>query len=83
MDTLSFKGYEGSVEPDRERGVWRGKLISIADLVTYEAPTVTDLRKEFEAAVDDYLETCRALGRSPQLPPREVQRGELDETQSE
>jgi predicted HicB family RNase H-like nuclease len=79
MDTFEFKGYEGSVELDRERGICRGKLMSITDLVTYEAATVPELRKQFEAAVDDYIETCRALGRLPQVPHR-TQQGELDET---
>lgn len=37
MDAFNFTGYEGSVELDRERGVCRGKLLSITDLVTYEA----------------------------------------------
>jgi predicted HicB family RNase H-like nuclease len=79
MDTFNFKGYEGSVELDREHGVCRGKLLSITDLVTYEAQTVPKLRREFEAAVDDYLGTCGALGRSP-LAPGERQHGKLDET---
>jgi predicted HicB family RNase H-like nuclease len=67
MDTLKFKGYEGTVELDQERGVCRGKVLLANDLVTYEATTLADLRSEFEAAVDDYLETCRALGRSPSV----------------
>jgi predicted HicB family RNase H-like nuclease len=79
MDAFNFKGYEGSVELDRERGVCRGKLLSITDLVTCEARTVPELRKEFEAAVDDYIETCRALGR-PAQSPHEPQHGNLDET---
>jgi predicted HicB family RNase H-like nuclease len=29
---------------------------------------VQSLRKEFQAAVDDYLETCLQLGRDPQQP---------------
>lgn len=78
MDTFEFKGYEGSVELDRERGICRGKLMSITDLVTYEAATVPELRKQFEAAVDDYIETCRSLGRSPQMPHMN-QHGKLDE----
>jgi predicted HicB family RNase H-like nuclease len=40
---------------------------------------VPELRKEFEAAVDDYIETCRALGR-PAQSPHEPQHGNLDET---
>ena len=37
MKILEYKGYHGSVTPDMERGVLRGKLLFISDLVTYEA----------------------------------------------
>lgn len=68
VDILAYKGYEGSAELDMERQVCRGRLLFVDDLVTYEAPTPAGLRREFEAAVDDYLATCRDLGRSPKKP---------------
>lgn len=48
------------------RGVCRGKILFINDLVTYETSQPSELQKEFEAAVDDYLETCAELRREPQ-----------------
>lgn len=68
MDTLKYKDYEGTVEVDMDRFVCRGKILFINDLVTYEAATPADLKREFEAAVDDYLETCAAIGRDAQKP---------------
>ena len=68
MDILKFKGYEGTAELNMERGVCFGRILLIDDLVTYEAAAPSDLQKEFEAAVEDYLETCRELGRDPQVP---------------
>jgi predicted HicB family RNase H-like nuclease len=68
MKVLRYKGYEGSAEMDFERGVCHGRIKSIDDLVTYEAATPKDLVMQFEAAVDDYLETCKELGRSPKKP---------------
>lgn len=68
MTTLEYKGYQGSAEVDAETDVLVGKILFITDLVTYEAKTVQSLRKEFQAAVDDYLETCLQLGRDPQQP---------------
>lgn len=79
MNTLRFKGYEGSVEHDTERSFYRGKLMFIDDLVTYEAATTYDLRQEFEAAVRDYIETCAELGREPQV-PHQQQCDNLDQT---
>lgn len=65
MTVLKHKGYEGSAEIDVERGVCHGRIRLIDDLVTYEAANPKDLVKEFEAAVDDYFETCKKLGRAP------------------
>ena len=66
MDILKYKEYEGTAELDMTRGVCRGKILFINDLVTYEASKPSELQKEFEAAVDDYIETCAELGREPQ-----------------
>lgn len=68
MDILSYKDYEGTAELDMARGVCRGKVLFIDDLVTYESASPADLQKEFEDAVDDYLETCTALEKEPQRP---------------
>lgn len=68
MDILKHKDYEGTAEMDAARGVYRGKILFINDLVTYESPSLTGLQKEFELAVDDYLETCVRLCREPQAP---------------
>ena len=50
------------------RRVCRGHVLFIDDVVTYEAGTPDQLQKEFEAAVDDYLETCTQVGKQPQRP---------------
>jgi predicted HicB family RNase H-like nuclease len=70
MDILKYKDYEGTAELDMSRGVCRGKILFINDLVTYEAASPADLQKEFEAAVDDYLDTCEEVGKEPQRPFR-------------
>ena len=68
MDILKYKDYEGTAELDISRCICRGKILFITDLVTYEAASPADLQKEFEAAVDDYFETCVSLNREPQKP---------------
>lgn len=65
---FSYKGYEGTAEVDLESMICRGKILFINDLVTYEASSPVKLKKEFESAVDDYLETCEELGREPLKP---------------
>src|SRR5262249_45693930 len=68
MDILKYKGYEGTAELDMERAVCRGKILFIDDLVTYEAASPTKLQKAFEAAVEDYIDTCASLGRKAKKP---------------
>jgi len=65
---MSHNGYHGSIEFDLESGVLFGKIECINDLVTYEANSLSELKAEFEDAVDDYIETCQAIGKSPDKP---------------
>lgn len=68
MKTLSYKGYEGTVEVDLDEGVCQGRLRLVADLVTYVGETRKLLRGAFEEAVDEYLATCGAIDRGPKKP---------------
>ncbi len=65
-NTIEYKGYIGSIEYSPEDKCFFGKLEMIDDLVTFEATNAQELEDNFHAAVDDYLETCKALGREPQ-----------------
>jgi predicted HicB family RNase H-like nuclease len=66
MELLSHKGYNGSIETSLSDDVLHGKILFINDLVTFEAESVAQLKAEFVAAVDDYLETCDAIGKKPE-----------------
>ncbi len=68
MSTMIYKGIEGTCEVSIDDGVLFGKLILKGDLVTYEATTPAGLKREFRAAVDDYLEHCKAKNREPDRP---------------
>lgn len=63
---LEYKGYIGSIEYSHEDKVFHGKLEMIDDLVTFEADSASELESNFQQCVDDYLETCKQLGREPQ-----------------
>jgi len=65
-NTIEYKGYIGSIEYSSEDKCFFGKLEMIDDLVTFEAISAQELEDNFHNAVDDYLETCKALGREPQ-----------------
>lgn len=58
-NTLSYKGFIGSVCYSDEDGVLYGKIEGINDLVTYESTEVSDLVKQFRISVDEYIESCK------------------------
>jgi len=65
-DILQYEGYFASVHFSAEDEVFFGKIIGINDSVTFEGGTVKGLKKAFHEAVDDYLETCKQLGKEPE-----------------
>lgn len=65
-NTIEYNGYIGTVEYSSEDKCFFGKLDMINDLVTFEADNAIDLEENFQNAVDEYLETCKQLGREPQ-----------------
>jgi predicted HicB family RNase H-like nuclease len=62
---FTFLDYQGSCQFDSESKTYRGKILGLRDLVTYEASNTDDLRQEFIESVKDYLETCSELNREP------------------
>lgn len=65
---LDYKGYLGSIEFEIDGPTLVGKLLFIRDVITYSAQTADGLVKAFHEAVDDYLQTCEALGDTPDTP---------------
>lgn len=67
-DILQHNGYFASVHFSNEDEVFYGKLIGIGDLVLFEADSVKELKSAFVEAVEDYVETCKEVGKHPQKP---------------
>ena len=69
MDYLEYKGYKGSVEYSKEDNCLFGKVQGMNKaLILYEGQTLAELRQDFEAGVDSYIEGCRADGIEPAKP---------------
>jgi len=64
--TMSYKNYHGSVEFSDEDNLFFGRLIGINDRILFEGDSVETLRKNFQEAVDDYLEICKKMGKTPE-----------------
>lgn len=63
---LEYKGYYGSVQCDIDSNVIFGKLEWINDLVTYEADTISEIKRAFEESVDEYIVFCQEKGKEPE-----------------
>jgi predicted HicB family RNase H-like nuclease len=64
-DVMTYKGYSGIIHYSAEDDVFYGKIASINDLIMFEGRSVDELKNAFHEAVDDYLETCKEMGREP------------------
>ena len=67
MNTMSYKGYVGSIEISEEDNCLYGKVLDLPSgtVISYEGVTVAELRADFEGAVDDYLAYCKENGIQP------------------
>lgn len=65
MNALTYNGYTASLSYNSDDEVFFGKVIGVNDLIVFEGPSVTELKNGFQEAIDDYLETCEAIGKSP------------------
>lgn len=65
-NTMTYRGYIGSVEFSEADRVFFGKVQGIRSLISYEGTTAEELVGDFHGAVDDYLAMCEAEGTAPE-----------------
>ncbi len=68
MNTMMHKGFAAKVEYSEEDGCFIGRVAGVRDVIGFHGESVSELRAAFEEAVDDYLLTCKKLGRAPDHP---------------
>lgn len=69
MGYLRYKGYSGRVEYSEPDNCFVGSVIGLRNAgIIFEGETVERLKKDFEEAIDYYLEDCRNNGREPEKP---------------
>ena len=66
MSTIEYKNYIATVDYSHDDKCFYGKLAMIDDLVTFEATNVDELESNFRNSVNDYIQTCEDLNRTPQ-----------------
>ena len=66
MNTMTYKGYLGTVAFSEKDNVFFGKIEGINGLVNFEGDSVRELTDSFHEAVDDYLAYCHDEGIKPE-----------------
>ena len=67
MNTLSYKGYIGSIEVSEADNCLYGRVLDLPKdtMISYEGETVKELKEDFQGAIDDYLILCEEEGIEP------------------
>jgi predicted HicB family RNase H-like nuclease len=68
MNTLTYKGYTARVEFDERDNLLVGRVLGVHERISFHGENATQLRADFEAAIDFYLADCAATGRTPTKP---------------
>ena len=72
MNTMTYKGYTARIDFDERDSIFVGRVLGVRPIISFHGETVSELRAQFNAAVDDYLEDCAAQGIPPEKPPLET-----------
>ena len=68
MNTMSYKGYTARIEYDERDNIFVGRVLGLRSIISFHGETVTQLRHELEAAIDDFLADCKSQGVKPEKP---------------
>lgn len=66
VNTMSHKGYTARVEFDDRDNLFVGRVLGIRTMISFHGETVVELRRELEAAVEDFLHDCEEKGVKPE-----------------
>jgi predicted HicB family RNase H-like nuclease len=67
MDRFTYKGYKALFERLEDNTIL-GRIVGIPDTITFHVERIEDAVKAFHEAVDEFLEDCAEMGRTPPVP---------------
>lgn len=62
---LSYKGYHAKIEFDADDMIFVGEVFGIQDSLNFHGTSIVELEEMFHQSIDNYLEMCAFLGKSP------------------
>lgn len=67
-NAMTYKGYTARLEYSDEDECFIGRIAGIRAIVGFHGSSVTELKKAFRAAVDNYIAVAQARGEEPEKP---------------
>lgn len=68
MNTMTYKGYTARIDFNERDGIFVGRILGLRAIISFHGETVSELRREFQAAIDDFLLDCEEQGITPEKP---------------
>jgi predicted HicB family RNase H-like nuclease len=65
---MNHNGYTARIEFDERDNIFVGRVLGLRSIISFHGETVTDLRHEFEVAIEDFLNDCKEQGVKPEKP---------------
>lgn len=65
---MTYKGYTARIEFDERDAIFVGRVLGVKAIIGFHGETVTELRADFEAAIDFMIDDCKARGETPEKP---------------
>ena len=62
---MKYKNFYASINYEDETSTFWGKIEGIEDTISFESDNVKGLKEEMKKVVDEYLEECKMLNKSP------------------
>lgn len=66
MNSMTYKGYTARIDFDERDNIFVGRVLGIKDSISFHGKSVSELTKDFHAAINHYLADCEATGRNPE-----------------
>lgn len=68
MNTMTYRGYTARIEFDARDNLFVGRVLGIADSITFHGDRVAELSEAFHNAIEHYVSDCAKTKRVPQKP---------------
>ena len=65
---MKYKEYEAIIEYDDKDRLFTGHVINTRNVLAFDGLTVNELKQFFHAVIDEYLEDCQAINKTPDKP---------------